>query len=162
MTTTVNVLTLVSTVCRWTNPIMRKGFREKLRPSDVYQAPSEDAADVLAERLEKCVFYPHFSWGVTIRDAGLTYLVSLMHSPFSAQRGNKTQRFWSEHIYIMKLSKQNSQPWSLLFSRETNITPLSLCLCGVFDKRKEELNVGKPLKCHTAYSGKVPPMPCLT
>ncbi|RXN18226.1 cystic fibrosis transmembrane conductance regulator [Labeo rohita] len=37
----------------WTNPIMRKGFREKLRPSDVYQAPSQDAADTLAERLEK-------------------------------------------------------------------------------------------------------------
>uniref|UniRef100_A0AAR2KNE5 Cystic fibrosis transmembrane conductance regulator n=1 Tax=Pygocentrus nattereri TaxID=42514 RepID=A0AAR2KNE5_PYGNA len=37
----------------WTSPIMRKGFREKLRPADVYQAPSQDAADVLAERLEK-------------------------------------------------------------------------------------------------------------
>uniref|UniRef100_A0A8C2JVL8 Cystic fibrosis transmembrane conductance regulator n=1 Tax=Cyprinus carpio TaxID=7962 RepID=A0A8C2JVL8_CYPCA len=37
----------------WTNPIMRKGFKEKLRPSDVYQAPSKDAADILAERLEK-------------------------------------------------------------------------------------------------------------
>uniref|UniRef100_A0A8C1MXP2 Cystic fibrosis transmembrane conductance regulator n=1 Tax=Cyprinus carpio TaxID=7962 RepID=A0A8C1MXP2_CYPCA len=37
----------------WTNPIMRKGFKEKLRPSDVYQAPSKDAADILAEHLEK-------------------------------------------------------------------------------------------------------------
>ncbi|MCJ8733339.1 hypothetical protein PDJAM_G00222240 [Pangasius djambal] len=37
----------------WTSPIMRKGFREKLKPSDVYQAPSQDTADVLAERLEK-------------------------------------------------------------------------------------------------------------
>ncbi|KAF5907627.1 cystic fibrosis transmembrane conductance regulator, partial [Clarias magur] len=37
----------------WTSPIMRKGFREKLKPSDVYQSPSQDAADVLAERLEK-------------------------------------------------------------------------------------------------------------
>ncbi|KAL6479111.1 hypothetical protein MHYP_G00125440 [Metynnis hypsauchen] len=37
----------------WTSPIMRKGFREKLRPADVYQAPSQDTADVLAERLEK-------------------------------------------------------------------------------------------------------------
>ncbi|KAB5574923.1 hypothetical protein PHYPO_G00214670 [Pangasianodon hypophthalmus] len=37
----------------WTSRIMRKGFREKLKPSDVYQAPSQDAADVLAERLEK-------------------------------------------------------------------------------------------------------------
>ncbi|KAF4091560.1 hypothetical protein AMELA_G00038270 [Ameiurus melas] len=37
----------------WTSPIMRKGFRKKLKPSDVYQAPSQDAADVLAERLEK-------------------------------------------------------------------------------------------------------------
>ncbi|XP_073707112.1 cystic fibrosis transmembrane conductance regulator [Garra rufa] len=37
----------------WTNPLMRKGFREKLKPSDVYQAPSQDAADTLAERLEK-------------------------------------------------------------------------------------------------------------
>ncbi|XP_076848324.1 cystic fibrosis transmembrane conductance regulator [Brachyhypopomus gauderio] len=36
----------------WASPIMRKGFREKLRPSDVCQAPSEDMADVLAERLE--------------------------------------------------------------------------------------------------------------
>lgn len=35
---------------------MRKGFREKLRPSDVYQAPSQDAADTLAERLDKLVF----------------------------------------------------------------------------------------------------------
>jgi len=35
---------------------MRKGFKEKLRPSDVYQAPSQDAADILAERLEKLVF----------------------------------------------------------------------------------------------------------
>lgn len=35
---------------------MRKGFREKLKPSDVYQTPSKDAADVLAERLEKFVF----------------------------------------------------------------------------------------------------------
>lgn len=35
---------------------MRKGFKEKLRPSDVYQAPSKDAADILAERLEKLVF----------------------------------------------------------------------------------------------------------
>uniref|UniRef100_A0A8C1R2E0 Cystic fibrosis transmembrane conductance regulator n=1 Tax=Cyprinus carpio TaxID=7962 RepID=A0A8C1R2E0_CYPCA len=32
---------------------MRKGFKEKLRPSDVYQAPSKDAADILAEHLEK-------------------------------------------------------------------------------------------------------------
>nr|XP_055029295.1 cystic fibrosis transmembrane conductance regulator [Misgurnus anguillicaudatus] len=37
----------------WTNPIMRKGFKEKLKASDVYQAPSQDTADVLAERLEK-------------------------------------------------------------------------------------------------------------
>ncbi|TSX17022.1 Cystic fibrosis transmembrane conductance regulator [Bagarius yarrelli] len=37
----------------WTSPIMRKGFREKLKLSDMYQAPSQDAADVLAERLEK-------------------------------------------------------------------------------------------------------------
>ncbi|XP_062860684.1 cystic fibrosis transmembrane conductance regulator [Trichomycterus rosablanca] len=37
----------------WTSPIMRKGFKEKLRPSDIYQAPSKDTADVLAERLEK-------------------------------------------------------------------------------------------------------------
>lgn len=35
---------------------MRKGFREKLKASDVYQAPSQDTADVLAERLEKLVF----------------------------------------------------------------------------------------------------------
>ncbi|XP_017321934.1 cystic fibrosis transmembrane conductance regulator [Ictalurus punctatus] len=37
----------------WTSPIMRKGFRKKLKTSDVYQTPSQDAADVLAERLEK-------------------------------------------------------------------------------------------------------------
>lgn len=35
---------------------MRKGFREKLKPSDMYQAPALDAADVLAERLEKFVY----------------------------------------------------------------------------------------------------------
>lgn len=41
---------------------MRKGFREKLKPSDVYQAPMQDAADVLAERLEKFVFLTHLSF----------------------------------------------------------------------------------------------------
>lgn len=40
---------------------MRKGFREKLRSSDIYQAPSQDTADVLAERLEKFVFIAYFS-----------------------------------------------------------------------------------------------------
>lgn len=45
---------------------MRKGFREKLKLSDVYQAPSQDAADVLAERLEKFVFSAHLCL-----DAGL-------------------------------------------------------------------------------------------
>ncbi|XP_012671078.1 cystic fibrosis transmembrane conductance regulator [Clupea harengus] len=37
----------------WTYPIMRKGFTERLGPSDVYQAPSFDKADVLADHLER-------------------------------------------------------------------------------------------------------------
>lgn len=41
---------------------MRKGFREKLKASDVYQAPAQDAADVLAERLEKFVFSTHHAF----------------------------------------------------------------------------------------------------
>lgn len=35
---------------------MRKGFTERLGPSDVYQAPSFDKADVLADHLERFVF----------------------------------------------------------------------------------------------------------
>ncbi|XP_041965482.1 cystic fibrosis transmembrane conductance regulator [Alosa sapidissima] len=37
----------------WTYPIMRKGFTERLGPSDVYQVPSFDRADVLVDHLER-------------------------------------------------------------------------------------------------------------
>uniref|UniRef100_A0A672J0S5 Cystic fibrosis transmembrane conductance regulator n=1 Tax=Salarias fasciatus TaxID=181472 RepID=A0A672J0S5_SALFA len=39
--------------CRWTSPLLRKGFRKKLELSDVYKAPSFDLADNLSERLER-------------------------------------------------------------------------------------------------------------
>uniref|UniRef100_A0AAY4EU93 Cystic fibrosis transmembrane conductance regulator n=1 Tax=Denticeps clupeoides TaxID=299321 RepID=A0AAY4EU93_9TELE len=37
----------------WTGPVMRKGFRERLGLADVYLTPSSDAADALAECLER-------------------------------------------------------------------------------------------------------------
>uniref|UniRef100_A0AAQ5YM07 Cystic fibrosis transmembrane conductance regulator n=1 Tax=Amphiprion ocellaris TaxID=80972 RepID=A0AAQ5YM07_AMPOC len=39
--------------CRWTSPLLRKGFRKKLELTDVYKAPSFDSADTLSERLER-------------------------------------------------------------------------------------------------------------
>ncbi|KAG8012369.1 Cystic fibrosis transmembrane conductance regulator, partial [Nibea albiflora] len=39
--------------CRWTSPLLRKGFRKKLELTDVYKAPSYDLADNLSERLER-------------------------------------------------------------------------------------------------------------
>uniref|UniRef100_W5NEY0 Cystic fibrosis transmembrane conductance regulator n=1 Tax=Lepisosteus oculatus TaxID=7918 RepID=W5NEY0_LEPOC len=37
----------------WASPILRKGYRQKLELSDVYQVPSFDSADHLSERLER-------------------------------------------------------------------------------------------------------------
>ncbi|KAG5845811.1 hypothetical protein ANANG_G00143150 [Anguilla anguilla] len=37
----------------WTSAILRKGYRQKLEPSDVYKVPSFDTADTLSERLER-------------------------------------------------------------------------------------------------------------
>lgn len=42
-------------LCRWTSPLLRKGFKKKLELSDVYKAPSFDLADNLSERLERFV-----------------------------------------------------------------------------------------------------------
>lgn len=42
-------------LCRWTTPLLRKGFKKKLELSDVYKAPSFDLADNLSERLERFV-----------------------------------------------------------------------------------------------------------
>ncbi|CAO2602724.1 Cystic fibrosis transmembrane conductance regulator, partial [Lemmus lemmus] len=37
----------------WTTPILRKGYRQHLELSDIYQAPSSDSADHLSELLER-------------------------------------------------------------------------------------------------------------
>ncbi|EGW11486.1 Cystic fibrosis transmembrane conductance regulator, partial [Cricetulus griseus] len=37
----------------WTTPILKKGYRQHLELSDVYQAPSSDSADHLSEQLER-------------------------------------------------------------------------------------------------------------
>ncbi|XP_075065076.1 cystic fibrosis transmembrane conductance regulator isoform X2 [Mixophyes fleayi] len=37
----------------WTKPILRKGYRQRLELSDIYQIPAEDSADNLSERLER-------------------------------------------------------------------------------------------------------------
>ncbi|KAM4748562.1 cystic fibrosis transmembrane conductance regulator [Rhinophrynus dorsalis] len=37
----------------WTKPILRKGYRQRLELSDIYQIPTEDSADNLSERLER-------------------------------------------------------------------------------------------------------------
>lgn len=45
---------------RWTKPILRKGYRQRLELSDIYQIPSADSADNLSEKLEryeKCLGY---------------------------------------------------------------------------------------------------------
>ncbi|XP_007892786.1 cystic fibrosis transmembrane conductance regulator isoform X1 [Callorhinchus milii] len=38
---------------RWPKPILKKGYRQKLELSDIYQIPSSDSADDLSEMLEK-------------------------------------------------------------------------------------------------------------
>ncbi|XP_051007840.1 cystic fibrosis transmembrane conductance regulator [Acomys russatus] len=37
----------------WTTPILRKGYRQRLELSDIYQAPASDLADHVSERLER-------------------------------------------------------------------------------------------------------------
>uniref|UniRef100_A0A8C9HNR9 Cystic fibrosis transmembrane conductance regulator n=1 Tax=Piliocolobus tephrosceles TaxID=591936 RepID=A0A8C9HNR9_9PRIM len=37
----------------WTRPILRKGYRQRLESSDIYQIPSADSADYLSEKLER-------------------------------------------------------------------------------------------------------------
>ncbi|XP_053572660.1 cystic fibrosis transmembrane conductance regulator [Bombina bombina] len=37
----------------WTKPILRKGYRQRLELSDIYQIPTDDSADNLSERLER-------------------------------------------------------------------------------------------------------------
>ncbi|XP_073094645.1 cystic fibrosis transmembrane conductance regulator isoform X1 [Manis javanica] len=37
----------------WTRPILRKGYRQRLELSDIYQIPSSDSADNLSEKLER-------------------------------------------------------------------------------------------------------------
>ncbi|XP_010387634.1 cystic fibrosis transmembrane conductance regulator isoform X1 [Rhinopithecus roxellana] len=37
----------------WTRPILRKGYRQRLESSDIYQIPSADSADNLSEKLER-------------------------------------------------------------------------------------------------------------
>uniref|UniRef100_A0A8B7TTM0 Cystic fibrosis transmembrane conductance regulator n=2 Tax=Castor canadensis TaxID=51338 RepID=A0A8B7TTM0_CASCN len=44
-------LDLASSV--WTRPILKKGYRQKLELSDIYQIPSADSADNLSEKLER-------------------------------------------------------------------------------------------------------------
>lgn len=39
----------------WTRPILRKGYRQRLELSDIYQIPSSDSADNLSEKLERYV-----------------------------------------------------------------------------------------------------------
>ncbi|XP_034983264.2 cystic fibrosis transmembrane conductance regulator isoform X1 [Zootoca vivipara] len=38
---------------RWTKPILRKGYRQRLELSDIYQIPATDSADNLSEKLER-------------------------------------------------------------------------------------------------------------
>ncbi|XP_030072284.1 cystic fibrosis transmembrane conductance regulator [Microcaecilia unicolor] len=38
---------------RWTKPILKKGYRQRLELTDIYQIPSADSADTLSERLER-------------------------------------------------------------------------------------------------------------
>ncbi|KAF4800242.1 Cystic fibrosis transmembrane conductance regulator [Turdus rufiventris] len=40
---------------RWTNPILKKGYRRRLELSDIYQIPSADSADNLSEKLERII-----------------------------------------------------------------------------------------------------------
>lgn len=45
----------------WTRPILRKGYRQRLELSDIYQIPSADSADNLSEKLERYVHAHHLS-----------------------------------------------------------------------------------------------------
>ncbi|XP_039199371.1 cystic fibrosis transmembrane conductance regulator-like [Crotalus tigris] len=38
---------------RWTKPILKKGYRQRLELSDIYQIPAADSADNLSEKLER-------------------------------------------------------------------------------------------------------------
>ncbi|XP_042326328.1 cystic fibrosis transmembrane conductance regulator [Sceloporus undulatus] len=38
---------------RWTKPILKKGYRQRLELSDIYQIPATDSADNLSEKLER-------------------------------------------------------------------------------------------------------------
>lgn len=60
-------------LCRWTTPLLRKGFKKKLELSDVYKAPSFDLADNLSERLERFVWllnmnftFNTWNWKITL------------------------------------------------------------------------------------------------
>lgn len=53
-------LSVLWLLCRWTTPLLRKGFRKKLDLTDVYKAPSFDLADNLSERLERFVQVQYF------------------------------------------------------------------------------------------------------
>uniref|UniRef100_A0A803TEF2 Uncharacterized protein n=1 Tax=Anolis carolinensis TaxID=28377 RepID=A0A803TEF2_ANOCA len=39
----------------WTKPILKKGYRQRLELSDIYQIPATDSADNLSEKLERYV-----------------------------------------------------------------------------------------------------------
>uniref|UniRef100_A0A8C5SBY7 Uncharacterized protein n=1 Tax=Laticauda laticaudata TaxID=8630 RepID=A0A8C5SBY7_LATLA len=43
--------------CRWTKPILKKGYRQRLELSDIYQIPAADSADNLSEKLERYVLH---------------------------------------------------------------------------------------------------------
>uniref|UniRef100_A0A803XY86 Cystic fibrosis transmembrane conductance regulator n=2 Tax=Meleagris gallopavo TaxID=9103 RepID=A0A803XY86_MELGA len=43
----------LSSYSLWTKPILKKGYRQRLELSDIYQIPSADSADNLSEKLER-------------------------------------------------------------------------------------------------------------
>lgn len=45
---------------RWTKPILKKGYRQRLELSDIYQIPSADSADNLSEKLERYEKFPGY------------------------------------------------------------------------------------------------------
>uniref|UniRef100_A0A8C8RK61 Cystic fibrosis transmembrane conductance regulator n=1 Tax=Pelusios castaneus TaxID=367368 RepID=A0A8C8RK61_9SAUR len=48
-----NVIIIILFLLRWTKPILRKGYRQRLELSDIYQISSADSADNLSEKLER-------------------------------------------------------------------------------------------------------------
>uniref|UniRef100_A0A8C6X7F7 Cystic fibrosis transmembrane conductance regulator n=1 Tax=Naja naja TaxID=35670 RepID=A0A8C6X7F7_NAJNA len=40
-------------IYKWTKPILKKGYRQRLELSDIYQIPAADSADNLSEKLER-------------------------------------------------------------------------------------------------------------